>query len=70
MSEGREYAVELRDVTKRFGDVLANDRVNIQVADRSIHAIIGENGAGKSTAMNIVYGFYNADEGEILIDGV
>ncbi|HET9533451.1 MAG TPA: ABC transporter ATP-binding protein [Blastocatellia bacterium] len=69
MSEGRKYAVELRNVTKRFGDVLANDRVNIRVADRSIHAIIGENGAGKSTAMNILYGFYNADEGEILIDG-
>jgi simple sugar transport system ATP-binding protein len=70
MSEGRKYAVELRNVTKRFGDVIANDAVNLQVADRSIHAIIGENGAGKSTAMNILYGFYNADEGEILIDGV
>jgi simple sugar transport system ATP-binding protein len=70
MSEDRKYAVEMRNVTKRFGDVLANDGINMRVADRSIHAIIGENGAGKSTAMNILYGFYKADEGEVLIDGV
>ncbi|MCI0486768.1 MAG: ABC transporter ATP-binding protein [Blastocatellia bacterium] len=69
MSEDPKYAVEMRDVTKRFGEVLANDSVSLAVAARSIHAIIGENGAGKSTAMNILYGFYTADEGEILLDG-
>jgi len=61
--------IELRDITKRFGAVLANDRVSIKVASGTIHAIVGENGAGKSTAMRIAYGFYTADSGEILIDG-
>src|SRR5207237_7829541 len=60
--------LELRDITKRFGDVLANDRINIKVEPGTIHAIVGENGAGKSTAMRIAYGFYTADSGEILID--
>jgi simple sugar transport system ATP-binding protein len=63
------YAVEMRNITKRFGDVVANDSINLAVKSRSIHAIIGENGAGKSTAMNILYGFYHADQGEVLIDG-
>src|SRR5437868_8921987 len=61
--------LELRNITKRFGDVLANDRVNIKVAPGTIHAIVGETGAGKSTAMRIAYGFYTADSGEILING-
>ena len=64
-----KYAVEMRGISKRFGEVLANDHISLAVPDRSIHAIIGENGAGKSTVMNILYGFYAADEGEILIDG-
>jgi general nucleoside transport system ATP-binding protein len=61
--------LELRHITKRFGDVLANDQVSITVAPGTIHAIVGENGAGKSTAMRIAYGFYTADRGEIVIDG-
>jgi len=61
--------LELRNITKRFGDVLANDNVNIVVKPGTIHAIVGENGAGKSTAMRIAYGFYTADSGEILVDG-
>jgi len=61
--------LELRDITKRFGDVLANDRVNIVVKPGTIHAIVGENGAGKSTAMRIAYGFYTPDSGEIVVDG-
>ena len=61
--------LELREITKRFGDVLANDHVNIVVKPGTIHAIVGENGAGKSTAMRIAYGFYTADSGEILVDG-
>jgi simple sugar transport system ATP-binding protein len=59
----------MRNITKRFGAVLANEGVSLRVRAGSIHAIIGENGAGKSTAMNILYGFYRADAGEILIDG-
>jgi len=61
--------LELRNITKRFGDVLANDNVNIVVKPGTIHAIVGENGAGKSTAMRIAYGFYTADSGEIIVDG-
>src|SRR5436853_50678 len=61
--------LELRNITKRFGAVLANDKVSFSVAPGTIHAIVGENGAGKSTAMRIAYGFYTADSGEILIDG-
>ena len=69
--DGRDGAMklELRDITKRFGAVLANDHLNITVASGTIHAIVGENGAGKSTAMRIAYGFYTADSGEILVDG-
>jgi ABC-type uncharacterized transport system ATPase subunit len=61
--------LQLRDITKRFGGVLANDHINITVAPGTIHAIVGENGAGKSTAMRVAYGFYAADSGEILING-
>ena len=59
--------LELRQITKRFGDVLANDHVDIVVKPGTIHAIVGENGAGKSTAMRIAYGFYTPDSGEITI---
>src|SRR5215467_5393851 len=61
--------LELRNITKRFGKVLANDRVTIAVRTGTIHAIVGENGAGKSTAMKLAYGFYRPDSGEILVDG-
>src|SRR6185436_5367012 len=61
--------LELRNITKRFGNVLANDNINIVVKPGTIHAIVGENGAGKSTAMRIAYGFYTPDSGEILVDG-
>jgi simple sugar transport system ATP-binding protein len=61
--------LELRGITKRFGGVLANDHINITVEPGTIHALVGENGAGKSTAMRVAYGFYTADSGEILING-
>src|SRR3954464_13043401 len=61
--------LELREITKRFGDVLANDRVSFAVAPGTIHALVGENGAGKSTAMRIAYGFYSADSGDVVVDG-
>src|SRR3954470_22507766 len=61
--------LELRNITKTFGDVVANDNVSLTVHTGTIHAIVGENGAGKSTIMRIAYGFYNADKGEILING-
>ncbi len=61
--------LELRNITKVFGDCVANNNVSITVKKGTIHAIVGENGAGKSTAMRIAYGFYEADSGEILFDG-
>src|SRR5262245_15673653 len=69
MPENSNYAVEMRGISKRFGAVLANDAVSLAIPQQTIHAIIGENGAGKSTIMNILYGFYTADEGDILIAG-
>lgn len=62
--------LELKNITKVCGaNILANDDVSIFVNKGTIHAIVGENGAGKSTIMKIAYGFYNADSGEIYIDG-
>ena len=62
-------AIELRGIDKKFGAVHANKNINLTVAKGSIHGIIGENGAGKSTLMSILYGFYQADSGEIRING-
>ncbi|MFQ3580434.1 MAG: ABC transporter ATP-binding protein [Chloracidobacterium sp.] len=62
-------AVEMRGVTKRFGALVANDAVTLKIATQTIHAVIGENGAGKSTAMNVLYGLYQPDAGEIFLHG-
>ena len=62
-------SIEMRNITKQFPGVRANDHVNLTVAKGSIHAIIGENGAGKSTLMNILYGLHRPDEGEIFLNG-
>ncbi len=61
--------LELRDVTKAFPGVLANDHISLTLEEGEIHALLGENGAGKSTLMNILYGLYTPDEGEIFIRG-
>ncbi|MGE3466788.1 MAG: ATP-binding cassette domain-containing protein, partial [Pyrinomonadaceae bacterium] len=61
--------LELKNIKKTFGDCIANEDVSLTVHKGTIHAIVGENGAGKSTAMKVVYGFYNADSGEIRLDG-
>ena len=62
-------AIELRSIDKSFGPVHANRGVSMTVALGSITGIIGENGAGKSTLMSILYGLYEADSGEIFVDG-
>ena len=62
-------ALEMRDITKRFPGVLANDHIDFQLEQGEIHALLGENGAGKTTLMNILYGLYQQDEGEIYLNG-
>jgi len=64
-----ETAIELRSISKAFGPVQANRNVSLTVTKGSIHGIVGENGAGKSTLMSILYGFYEADSGDILVRG-
>ncbi|MCU0486518.1 MAG: ABC transporter ATP-binding protein [Anaerolineales bacterium] len=60
-------ALDVRNITKQFPGVLANDRVNFNLRQGEIHALLGENGAGKSTLMNIIYGLYSPDQGEIAV---
>ena len=62
-------AVAMRHIDKRFGAVHANRDVHLRVAAGTVHGIVGENGAGKSTLMSILYGFYQADAGEIEVEG-
>src|SRR5215467_2581373 len=62
-------AIELRRLTKQFGSCVANDGINLRVERGSIHGIVGENGAGKSTAMKMVYGVFRPDAGEMLLNG-
>ncbi|MBC7960100.1 MAG: ABC transporter ATP-binding protein [Vallitaleaceae bacterium] len=65
----QEYAIELRNITKRFGTVIANDTVNLSVKKGEILSILGENGSGKTTLMNMLSGIYFPDEGQIYING-
>ncbi len=62
-------AIELVGIDKRFGAVHANKSIDLSIARGTIHGIVGENGAGKSTLMSILYGFYQADAGEIRVGG-
>ncbi|MDO7907430.1 ABC transporter ATP-binding protein [Paenibacillus sp. JX-17] len=61
--------VELKQITKRFPGIVANDSISLKLQKGEIHALLGENGAGKSTLMNIVFGLYQPDEGHIEING-
>src|SRR5260221_12567687 len=62
-------ALELRRITKRFPGVLANDRVDFAVRPGEVHALLGENGAGKSTVSNVITGLYQPVQGEMLVNG-
>jgi simple sugar transport system ATP-binding protein len=62
-------ALETIGIDKWFGTVHANSNVSVRVAPGTIHGIIGENGAGKSTLMSVVYGYYQADSGDIRVHG-
>ena len=65
-----EYIVEMKHITKRFPGIVANDDVTIQIKKGEIFALLGENGAGKSTTLNAIAGVWSVDEGKIIIDGV
>jgi len=62
------YAVEMKAITKQFGELVANNKVDFGLKSGEIHALLGENGAGKTTLMRILYGLYHADDGEILVN--
>lgn len=64
-----DYVIEMRNITKVFPGIVANDDVTLQLKRGEIHALLGENGAGKSTLMSVLFGLYQAEQGEILKDG-
>ena len=64
-----QNVIEMRKVTKIFGEFVANDQIDLQVRKGEIHALLGENGAGKSTLMNMLSGLLEPTSGEIIVDG-
>ncbi len=61
--------IELRGITKKFANVVANEDVDLVIEPGEVHCLLGENGAGKTTLMNVLYGLYRATAGEVLVDG-
>ena len=65
----RPVALEMKNISKRFGSVIANHNVSLEVYHGEILAILGENGCGKTTLMNMISGIYFPDEGQVFVDG-
>ena len=63
------YAIEMLDITKKFPGIIANDHISLQLKKGEIHALLGENGAGNSTLMSVLFGLYQPEEGVIKKDG-
>ena len=66
---GETSAIQLKGITKRFGSVVANDHIDLDVKRGQILSLLGENGSGKTTLMNMISGIYFPDEGHIYVDG-
>ena len=64
-----ENVIEMREITKIFGQFVANDKINLHLRRGEIHALLGENGAGKSTLMNMLAGLLEPTSGEIAVNG-
>ncbi|MFU0824711.1 ABC transporter ATP-binding protein [Clostridium sp.] len=69
MLENKVPYIQMKNITKRFGKVIANNNINLEVYGGEVHALLGENGAGKSTLMNMLSGVYTPDSGSIFIHG-
>ena len=63
------FVIEMKGITKKFGDFVANNQIDLTLKKGEIHALLGENGAGKSTLMNILSGLLEPTEGEIKVNG-
>ena len=68
-SNAQTPAVRLEAITKRFGDVVANDQIDFTLEQGTVHALLGENGSGKTTLMSVLYGLYDQDAGTVYVDG-
>jgi len=69
LNDNAPYAIEMRNITKVFPGIIANDNITLQLKKGEIHALLGENGAGKSTLMSVLFGLYQPEQGEIYKDG-
>ena len=64
-----QVVIQMKDITKKFGDFTANDNIQLTVHKGEVHALLGENGAGKSTMMNVLCGLYKPTSGQIYLNG-